>query len=459
MKLPLGKKKEDVENFAVQTMSTEAHKEYKVNTNTRSVTMAGLIALIVGFGGFIAWGVLAPLDEGVGVPGVVSIDSKRKTIQHLRGGIIKEILVKEGDIVKPNQPLIRLSDTQTASSLREIRGQYLSSLATEARLLSERQDLESVKYPTDISDKANEPDVAEMIKVQDQLFRSRRDGLVNEIKIINENISGTQEQISGLESLINGRKEQAKVINEELGSLRQLFKEGYVPRNRMFDLERSLADVHGTEGEDRASLARAKQSLGELKLRIIQRKQEYSKEVETQLTDVQKQTAVLKERLVALKDELDRTEINAPVEGIVLGLNVHTINGVIGPGEKILDIVPQNEALVVEAQVQPQDIAKIHVGLPADIHFSAFNRIKTPVIDGTVVNISADRLTDQRTGMPYYSTKIEVTKGGMAKLRELKLVVTPGMPSDIVIKGGERSVLDYLTKPLVGRITSSWKEE
>lgn len=421
---------------------------------------AGLLTLLLGAGGFLVWAGFAPLDQGITLPGVVNVDSKRKTVQHLRGGIVQEILVHDGDNVKSGQVILRLNNTQAKAQLGEVKSQYYSAKAMEDRLEAERIHAGTIKFSDELIQlKEAEPQVASSMMVQEQLFKTRRESLRSEISIFNENIAAQNAQIKGLESLAQSKSDQLKLVQEELGALRKLFGQGYVPRSRLFDLERAYADIQGTRSEDIGNVGRLKKSIGELRLRIVQRQQEFQKEVETQLSDLQRQSAALKERMIALQDEVVRTEIKAPNSGVVVGLNVHTVGGVIGPGEKILDIVPQDEQLVVEAQLMPNDITKVHAGLPTDIHFTAFNQKHTPIIEGKVISVSADRLTDPRTGMPYYISRVVVTQNGMKELREKKLIVQPGMPADVVVRTGERTMLQYLVKPLTDRMSFSLKEE
>ncbi len=432
----------------------------QVATDVRPVVRAGLLTLLLGAGGFLVWAGFAPLDQGITLPGVVNVDSKRKTVQHLRGGIVQEILVHDGDNVKSGQVILRLNNTQAKAQLGEVKSQYYSAKAMEDRLEAERIHAGTIKFSDELIQlKEAEPQVASSMMVQEQLFKTRRESLRSEISIFNENIAAQNAQIKGLESLAQSKSDQLKLVQEELGALRKLFGQGYVPRSRLFDLERAYADIQGTRSEDIGNVGRLKKSIGELRLRIVQRQQEFQKEVETQLSDLQRQSAALKERMIALQDEVVRTEIKAPNSGVVVGLNVHTVGGVIGPGEKILDIVPQDEQLVVEAQLMPNDITKVHAGLPTDIHFTAFNQKHTPIIEGKVISVSADRLTDPRTGMPYYISRVVVTQNGMKELREKKLIVQPGMPADVVVRTGERTMLQYLVKPLTDRMSFSLKEE
>ncbi len=428
-----------------------------LNTNERSAVRFGLTVLVVAFGGFFLWAALAPLDAGVSSPGVVTVEGKRKTIQHLRGGIVKDIFVREGDTVKAGQPLIKLDETQIRAELGVLKSQYLVALAMRARLLAERDNQPRITFPQELQEEKQDTRAAESMATQTQLFQSRRAAHTSEIGMLNESIAGTSEQLKALQAMEKSKAEQLSLLKQELDSLRDLAKEGYVPRNRLFELERNVAMINGSRSEDIGNIGRTKNAIAQLKLQILQRQQEFRKEVEGKLTEVQAQVDGLRDRLTASEADLERATLRSPADGIVVGSNVHTIGGIVTPADKLMDIVPGSETLVVEAQVMTNMIAHVHAGAAADIHFTALNQRTTPVIPGKVVTVSADRLTDQRSGMPYYMARVEVTAEGIKKLGNEK--ISPGMPAEVVIKTGERTLLNYLIKPLLDRTTSAFTEQ
>lgn len=425
------------------------------------VVRFGLMTLIVGFGGFMLWAALAPLDEGVPGTGIVGVDSKRKTIQHLKGGIVEALTVREGDRVKAGDVLLRLNDTEIKAQLDIVRGQYSVVKATEARLQAERDGKSAVTFAPELVEAGKtDPRAAEAMRVQAQLFAARKSALSSEMGVMDQTIAGLEQQIRGLESVEAGKKIQIDLLNKELGSLRGLADEGFVPRNKLYDLERVQADLSGSRGSDLAQIARLKAAIGEMSLRKLQRQQDFRKEVETQMSDVQRDVGSQTDRLTALSEEFERTVIKAPTDGSVVGLEAHTVGGIIRPGERIMDIVPEGDTLVVEAQLPVNLIDKVHVGQLAKVHFQiVLGGGVQPAIEGKVLQVSADRLTDQRSGVPYYSSRIQITPNGEAELAKNKIKPQPGMQTDVVIVTGERTMLQYLMGPLMARINSGMKEQ
>lgn len=424
-------------------------------SNPQPVVRLGLAVILLGFVGFLLWAALAPLDAGVTASGTVVVESKRKTIQHLTGGIVQQILVKDGDKVVKDQVLLRLDPTQLEAQRMITRNQLITAKAVQARLLAERNGAAEPRFDDPILADRADPMVKEAITTQLGLFKSRRQTIQGQRAILDASIKGLEQQISGLEALEKGKAAQAKLLQEELDALRTLFEKGYVPRNRIFELERAIADISARRSSDLADIGRAQSALNELRLKKIQLEQEFHKEVEAQLTEVQRDAASLGERLVALEDELSKVDIRAPNDGIVVGLNIHTIGGVIRPGEAILDLVPEGDPLIIEARIMPHLIEKVAVDLPALVRFVALDSLN-PVVEGKVIGVSADILTDKTTGLPYYAAKISVPQEEMLKLKYER--INPGMPVDVVIKTGERSLLEYLLRPLLSHMFMALKE-
>ena len=421
-----------------------------------SIIRLGWFVLIFGFVGFLAWASLAPLDSGVTAPGEIVVDSNRQKIQHLTGGIVDEVLVRDGDHVAQDQILIRLNRTRIQAELAIVRAQLLSSLAVEARLVTERDQRPELVFPASVMEaRALDPRVEEVVSTQSQLFETRRRALGNELSILDESINGLNEQLRGVQAQQAGKTRQLAILGEELGSLQLLFEEGYVPRNRIFELERAIADVDARRSEDAASIGRIQSALSEARLRKIQREQEYVKEVESQLTPIQREVDSLEQRRISLQEDLERVDIRSPVAGVVVGLRIHSTGGVIRPGEDILELVPDGEPLVIEARIPIQSIELVHVGLDAMVRFSALSRLN-PVVDGRVITVSADRLIDERSGVPYFKARIEVSPDELARLSYERIL--PGMPAEVVVKTGQHSVLHYLLKPILDHIFSAFRE-
>ncbi|WP_022653793.1 HlyD family type I secretion periplasmic adaptor subunit [Aquaspirillum serpens] len=423
----------------------------KVDTDASRVSRWGMWVLVGGFGLFMLWAATAPLDAGVPANGTVTVAGNRKTIQHLTGGTIDAIEVKDGQAVKKDQVLVRLNATQAEAQLGMTQAQYIIAAAVEARLSAERMNAEKIDF-SPMLDKIPQQDerVGNAIALQEQLFQSRRTALRNEISILNENLAGAQQQLRGLEEVKVNRESQLRSLKQELTNIRDMADKGFVPRNRMFELERNVSQIAAGLAEDIANIGRTRNQISELKLRVLNRQQEYQKEVESQLTDVQKEVQSLADRMAALDYEAKNTLIRSPIDGTVVGLNIHTVGGVIRSGEPLMDVVPHNEPLIIQAQVPTNLIDKVHVGLPVEIQFPAFSHSQTPNIPGTVQVVAADSVVDQKTGMPYYSVKVQVTPEGMKMLGVHK--IRPGMPATALLITGERTMLNYLLKPLIDRM-------
>ncbi|MGE5492665.1 MAG: HlyD family type I secretion periplasmic adaptor subunit [Actinomycetota bacterium] len=428
------------------------------DTDYRKVIRLGAGILVLGFGGFLAWACLAPLDEGIPAPGVVAVETNRKRIDHPSGGVIDRILVREGQLVKEGEDLVVLNETQARSALNATLGQWYSTLAIQARLVAERDGTAAIDFPEELRQAAaRDEEVARLVKVQEGLFRSRRQALQGELRIIAESTRGLESQLASLSKLQAGREKQVALFREQLDSFQRLKKEGFVSRNYLLDIERQLAEVQSRQSEDMSNMAAVNARLSEFRMRGAQRQVEYRREVETQLTEVQRDAATLGERLAAQRDTVERLAIKAPVSGIVVDLAFHTVGGVIKPGDRILDVVPLGDQLIIEAKAGPQYIDRLHAGLPADVHFDAYSsRAERPMVRGSVDVVSADALVDQRSGASYYTLRVKVPPEETKRLGDLKL--QPGMQSTVVVKTGERSLMVYLARPVLRRFTTALRE-
>jgi len=417
----------------------------------------GLWALGIGFGGFLLWAALAPLDEGVPTQGMVTIETKRKEVQHLSGGIVTEVLVKEGQMVTAGQVLLKLNDATVRANYESIRQHYLGMRAMEGRLMAEQAGQARITFHPDLLNNARDPVVKEQMTTQEQLFQSRRRALQTDLQGIEETIRGQQGQLESLAGILQSRRNQLALLQEELAGMRDLVKEGYAPRNRQMELERSVADVNAALADTQGNIVRVRSGIAELKNRAILRKQESLKEVDTLLADVRREVRADADKFKAASQDLARTEIRATASGQVVGLNVQTVGGIIQPGQKLMDIVPENEILLLETRVPPHLIDKIHNGLLADVRFATFAHTPQLVLEGKVESVSADLLTDPHTNQSYYLARVSITPKGMKTLGHRNLQA--GMPGEVVIKTGERSVLTYLLHPLIKRMAGAMKEE
>jgi protease secretion system membrane fusion protein len=445
--------------FDVAEVVTHEVVPVMVQTDARAYTRFGWLIVLAGFGGFLLWALFAPLDKGVPLSGVVTSESNRQAVQHLTGGTVREILVHEGSVVKAGQVLVRMNPV-TAQSVTDIsRGQYLTARATEARLIAERDGAKKVSFAAELLAKKDDPRAQEVMNLQSQLFTSRQSSLRDELAAYDQNIAGLKVQGSSTKDSLQSKKVQAGLLKEQLDGMRDLAKEGYVARNKLLELERTYAQVNGAISEDIGMLGRLQHQGMEFTLRRSQRVQDYQKEVRTVLTDIQKEAEALANRMDAQEYELANVDVKAPVDGIIVGLNVFTNGGVVPAGFRMMDIVPSGGALVVEGQLPVNLVDRVHSGLPVELMFSAFNTNKTPHIPGQVVNVAADRTVEERTGFAFYKVRVKVTPAGAQLIAKHKLVIQSGMPVDLFVKTGERTMMNYLLKPVFDRSKSSLSEE
>jgi membrane fusion protein, protease secretion system len=417
----------------------------------------GLWALAIGFGGFLLWAAFAPLDEGVPSAGVVSVDTKRKAVQHMQGGIVKEVLVGEGDRVKEGQVLIKLDAATAKANFEASRQRYFSLRAMQGRLMAEQAGAAVITFNPELKTAAADPLIREQMVTQEQLFQSRRSSLRADLQGIQESIQGQEGLVQSYQSMMSSRRNQLALVSDELKNTVELVKEGYAPRNRQLELERMVAELNSSSAELMGNTTRALRTISESKQRMIQRQQEYRKDVETQLADVTREVQSEEAKYAALQGDLSRIEIKSPAEGQVVGLAVQTVGGVIQPGQKLMDIVPDNEALILETRVAPHMIDRVHAGLPADVRFTAFAHSPQLVVKGKVTSVSGDLLTDPQNNTAYYLARTVVTPDGMKKLGKRQM--QPGMPVEVVFTTGERTMLTYLLNPLIRRVSASMKEE
>lgn len=430
-----------------------------VNTDASAYSRAGWVIVLVGVLGFILWATLAPLNKGVPMPGTVTKEGNRKAIQHQIGGTVQEILVKDGDVVKAGQVLVRINDVNAKSQLETARAQYITARLAESRLIAERDGMKALTFPPALEEFKKDPRVSEGFSLQQQLFSSRRLSLENELGGVDENIAGLKLQTAGLQEARESKKAQMGFLKEQLENMRDLAKEGYVARSRLLDLERLYAQLGGEISQDIGNIGRGQRQVTELTLRRMQRQQDFQKEVRTQLSDVQREAEALSSRVVGLDYDVGKTEVRAPVDGTVVGQAIFTAGGVVGPGQKLMDVVPSGDAMVVEGQLPVNLVDRVHNGLPVELIFSAFNSNRTPHIPGVVIAVSADRSVEERTGNPYYKVRARVTPEGAKLMAQLKLDVQSGMPVEMFVKTGERTMMSYLLKPVFDRAKTSMSED
>lgn len=420
----------------------------------------GMLVLLVGFIGLITWAAFAPLDEGVPCPAIVNLDTKRKVIQHLTGGIIQSIHVKENQHVNVDEILITLDDAMNKARYEEIRQRYIGLRSEEGRLLAEQSNEKKIHFHHDLLDHKEDPIIAQQMKNQEMLFVSRRNQLEADLHGFRDAIHGQEASIRGIMGQIESEKTQLKITHQQLDGIKKLVEKGFAPRNQQLDLESKVAQLEGALLEGESNIIRAKRTIEELNHRSISREEEFNNDVNNRIASVKLEVDMHVDKLKALQDELSRSEIKSPVEGQVVGLQFQTIGAVIQPGQKIMDVVPEHEGLMLEAKIQPQMIDRMQIGQMADIRF--FNFAKSPqlIIEGKIDSLSKDLIIDPNTNTPqsgYYLARISLTEKGMKHLGERNL--QSGMPAQVIIKTGERSLLTYLLHPFMKRLAASLKEE
>lgn len=439
---------------------TEGQLNAVALSSTTAASRWGVWALLIFLGAFIAWAAFAPLDEGVPAHGSVALDTKRKAVQHLSGGIISQVLVHEGQHVQEGQLLMVLDDAVARANHESVRQRYLGLRAMQGRLEAEQSGAARIRFHPDLgAAQERDPLIAQHIHNQEQLFATRRSLLQSDLQSIEESIQGQQGLLHAYAGMLENRQSQLRLLNEELTPLRELVAQGYAPRNRQLELQRQIADVHSSMADLQGNTTRAQRSMGELRQRALSRKREWMREVQTQLADVNREVLADAEKFQAVSNDLGRTQIKATAAGQVVGLAMQSVGGVVQPGQKLMDIVPAGAPLVLEVRVEPHMIDRVRAGLPVNVRFSTFAHTPQLVVPGEVVSISHDALTEQQGGMlmTYYLARVHVTPEGMRTLGQRQL--QPGMPVEVVFKTGERSLLTYLLHPLLKRVAASMNEE
>ena len=427
-----------------------------INNSIRRYIIAGIVVVAILTGGVGVWAGVTEISGALIAPGTIVVESNVKKVQHLTGGVVGKLLVRDGDRVKAGDLLVQLDDTVTRSNLAIVVKTLIELNARKARLVAERDGLDAVKFPADLIQQRDLPDVAEALTAETRLFDLRRSARAGQKAQLEERINQSNEEIVGLNAQKVSKEKEVVLIERELTGVRDLFQKNLVPVTRLTSLEREATRLDGERGQLIATIAQARGKIAELRLQIIQIDQDLSSEVAKEMREIDGKIGEFVERKVAAVDQLKRTDIRAPQAGTVFQSSVHTVGGVVPAGEPIMLIVPDADRLTVETKVNPQDIEKVKLGQSAALRFSAFNLRTTPEIFGTVSRVSADTTTDQHTNQSYYTVRIALPSEQVARLGNVKLV--PGMPVEAFIKTGERTVISYLMKPLSDQINRAFRE-
>ena len=413
-------------------------------------------------GGFVlglgTWSTVAPLESAAIAFGTVESESSRKTIQHLEGGIIREIRVADGDVVHAGQILILLEDTKASAEVESLKGQLWDALAREARLTAEQRGDQQVSFPPEL-DVANKdaPSVAAVLAGQQNIFETRRQVFQSQLAVNREKRLQVEKEIEGLRAQAEAATTRLGIVRDEAATVASLVQKGLERRPRLLNLEREAADIEGRRGEITAQISRAQQVISESRTDRLKLENDRQNEISQSLREAQNQIFQLRERLQAANDQLARTAVKAPEDGVVTDLRVHTPGGVIGAGAPLMDLVPRQDRLVVTARVRPEDIDVVRPGLEADVNLLPYNQRRVAPLHGMVMRVSADRLLDKRTDQPYYATKIRVQDPRAAGHDAIKII--PGMPAQVFIKTGRGTVALYALKPLLDSFNSAFRED
>lgn len=424
---------------------------------SKGVARFGYAIIILTFGVLGLWAAFAPLDAAVIAHGALSNETSKKTVQHLEGGIVRAIHVREGQEVKKGQILFELDPTQANASFEIARNQLLALLAQEARLTAERDNQPSIRWPAELNNAAGDAAVARAVADEQKQFFERRATIRGQIDVLNAQKSQFQSEIEGIDRQTTGLKEQLGYIDDELTGLRTIYEKGLVPRPRLLALERERASLGGSIGRLQADRSKAQQGVGEVGLKIRQLQQQFYEQVSQEIAEVRVKIADIREREVVAADQVRRINVVSPANGVVQNLRVFTNGAVIRPGEPMLDVAPEDEDLLIHAQFSPTDVDNIHTGLRAEVRLSSFHSRKIPVLEGTIQSISKDRIFDEANKTAYFLAIVRVDDSNLPK--EVADRITAGMPAEVIVPTGERTVLQYLFEPLSNTLRKTMREE
>jgi len=417
----------------------------------------GLVVVVVLAGGLGGWASTAEISGALIAPGQIVVETNVKKVQHPTGGVVGELLARDGDKVRAGQIVVRLDDTVTKANLAIVTKNLDAALARAARLQAEQRGLDRITFPPQLTDRARDPDVASVMASEGKLFEVRVNGRAGQKAQLRERITQLNEEIGGLAAQEKAKDEEIALVQKELEGVRDLYNKHLIQISRLTTLERDAARLNGERAQYIASRAQARGKITETELQIIQVDKDVVSEVSKDLRETNDKIGEFVERKVTAEDQLRRVDIRAPQDGIVEQTSVHTVGGVITAGDTIMLIVPQTDDLQVEAKVNPQDIDKLQVGQKTLLRLSAFNQRTTPELNGTVSRVSPDVTTEQRTGTSYYTIRVSMPPEEIARLGEAKLI--PGMPVEAFVQTGDRTMMSYLMKPLHDQLMRAFREK
>ena len=406
---------------------------------------------------FILWGSLAPLAQGVVATGIVEVAGENKTVQHLEGGIVKEMFVREGDTVAAGETLLVIDDTKPRAEQDLLEARYYGALAEIDRLTAELYGREEIQFSREFEPLRGDVRIEEIIQAETDLFKERRIQHAGEIEILNSRVEQLGEKVRGLQARGDAARQEKALLEKEVATLEGLAEKDYASEEELTQQRLNLAQIRGQEGQIGAEIAEAQLAIGETRQQVIQLKNDYRTELSTNLTDARNLVFESGDRLAAVRDQVARTRVPAPQEGKVINMQVHTVGGVVPAGEPIMNIVPEDDTLIVEAQVRPTDVDNVRVGQEARLRITPFKQRATPELKGEVILVSADIFTDDKTQTQYYLARIAIPEEELAKLGERD--IRPGFPVEVTFSGSSRTLVQYLADPIADALRRGMKEE
>jgi HlyD family type I secretion membrane fusion protein len=429
-------------------------KDFDPGINVPRVIAFGFGVIALGAGSLLAWAMSAPISGAIIAPGFIKVEANRKVVQHQEGGIVKEILVRDGQRVRQGQVLVVLGDVRVDAQVDLLRTQLDGEHAKAARLEAERAFAAAVKFPAGLDLK--NPKVSEFVTRETSLFKARRDALESQVAVLRKQIRAAEQEAAALAEQIAAEERALKLQKDELGMNQDLLKQGFVQKTRVITLERAVSEHEARLGEHRAELARARQRAGELELRILGQRNSYVQSATDELKEATTRMFDLEDRLRPSRDQAERQRIVSPIEGEVVGLRVFTAGASIGPREVLMEVVPQEQLLIVEARIRPEDINHVHAGAEADVKLTAFKQRTTPLVLGKVSYVSPDRMQEAANTPPFYLARVEIGERELAQAGNLRLQA--GMPAEVYIRTDARSAIDYLVAPVTDYLRRGMRE-
>jgi protease secretion system membrane fusion protein len=443
-------------------MSIEQHEspgQSVLNADAGAMARLGLWVLGVGFGGFLLWAGFAPLDQGMAGSGTVVVSGERKMVQPLVGGAVQAIFVREGDLVSQGQPLVQLNSVQLRAQLDAAVGQWISARCLEARLTAEQVEAGRIDWPPDLLVRSSDSRVKPTIGLQNRLFETRQQELRTRRQMVDHELLSLEGDLASYQVIRRHQESRLAAQEKELNSYRVLLDKGFISRSRVHEVEVFIGELGVDLSTAISNISRTQQAINENQLKRLQIAQVFRSEVEAQLTQVNAEVASLVERIKALEFEVDSARILAPVSGQVMDLAVHTVGGIVPAGQRLMDVVPQQVGWLIKARFPVMAADRLHPGLPVAIRFSSLQRTSTPVLTGRVATVSADQIVDSQTRLPYYQVMVQPDLTLLKGLRRVGMEVKPGMEVEVLANTGERTLLNYLVRPIVERMSGALREE